>query len=349
MTSLFDPLLAYLAHQQPAQVSQWEGWQIWPIAGGMNNMVYRVRGAAGAFAVKFTMRDQRDRAGREYGALLALHQAGLFIAPEPILLAREGYGQPVVVLRWLEGEVKGTPPTSEAEWGHLLEHYLTMHSLTPAQTDVELPTVVLHADSLKGCRVLVREQLALLPPQAQPLELQHLVDHWEKSPLPDWTNVPSPPRALAASPPRQVAPSPPRPIAPSLLALSRGDGNVLNMIRRPDQWLSVDWEYAGWGDPAFSIAELRTHPAYIDVPPARWGWFIERYCAAREDMTARLRIDVYIQTMLIWWTIRLARVLYEVPRGQDKRLVERPSGWLADKEVEYRHYLAMAQESLRAL
>jgi thiamine kinase-like enzyme len=118
------------------------------------------------------------------------------------------------------------------------------------------------------------------------------------------------------------------------------------MIRRPDKWLSVDWEYAGWGDPAFSIAELITHPAYSSVPPARWRWFTKHYCASREDSSAALRIEVYTQTLLIWWTIRFARLLVEVPRGQDKRLVERPTGWLADKQVEYQHYLAIAQESL---
>lgn len=323
MTSLFHPLLTHLASQQSAIRSEWHGWQIWPIGGGSNNVVYRVQGEVGDFAVKFTMRDQRDRAGREYGALSALHQAGLLIAPEPILLERERYEQPVVVQRWLEGEVKGTPPTSEAEWCHLLEHYLTMHRLTPAQTDVELPTVVLHADSLKGCRQLVRGQLALLPAEAQPIELQRLIERWQKSPLSNFAYAPQ--------------------------ALCRGDGNILNMIRRPNKWLSVDWEYAGWGDPAFSIAELITHPAYISVPPARWRWFIEHYCASQEnDSSAALRIEAYRQTMLIWWVIRFARLLYEVPRGQDKRLARRPSGWLAGKKVEYQHYLARAQESLRA-
>ncbi len=52
----------------------------------MNNLIYRASSAEGDFAVKFTVRDDRDRAGREYAALRALHQAGLELAPQAVWL-----------------------------------------------------------------------------------------------------------------------------------------------------------------------------------------------------------------------------------------------------------------------
>ena len=84
------------------------------------------------------------------------------------------------------------------------------------------------------------------------------------------------------------------------LALCRVDPNTLNFVRRPNTWASVDWENAGWGDPAFEIADLITHPAYADVPPERWGWLIDAYCAHCGDPSGATRIRVYRLLMQVW-------------------------------------------------
>jgi hypothetical protein len=41
-------------------------------------------------------------------------------------------------------------------------------------------------------------------------------------------------------------------------------------MRRAGAWASVDWENSGWGDAAFEIADMMTHPAYVTVPAALW-------------------------------------------------------------------------------
>lgn len=84
--SILRPLLAYLVQSPPTTATTWQAWSVAPIAGGANNLLYRTTSDHGDFAVKFTIRDQRDRAGREYRALSALAQAGLTIAPHPMLL-----------------------------------------------------------------------------------------------------------------------------------------------------------------------------------------------------------------------------------------------------------------------
>jgi len=117
------PLLEYLASGVHQADGQWEGWQITRIVGGFNNLLYQATGSWGDLAIKFSIRDKRDRASREYSALLALHQAGLSIAPKPILLDRTSYTQPVVVQSWLEGEVVATLPDTGAEWASLLQHF----------------------------------------------------------------------------------------------------------------------------------------------------------------------------------------------------------------------------------
>jgi len=73
------------------------------INGGANNILYKVSGDDGVLAVKFTLRDSRRRAWREFQALTALQAHGLAIAPKPVLLDEDSYSQPVVVQEWLDG------------------------------------------------------------------------------------------------------------------------------------------------------------------------------------------------------------------------------------------------------
>jgi hypothetical protein len=317
---LFHPLLRHLSNHLLDEAyplnSYWQRWQIRRILGGANNLLYWVAGQPGEFAVKFTIRDARDRAGREYQTLLALHQQGLNIAPLPILLDRDNFTQPVVVQTWLQGEVSAQPPETNAEWRSLLRHFVTIRTLTPAKTTVELSPAFHNCHSAVSGKAAIQQQLNYIPPAERPITLQKLVEQVEVTPFPSW------------------------PVAP--VALCRVDPNISNFIRRPGPWASVDWENSGWGDPAFEIADLMTHPAYLAIPPSRWTWLVETYCNLVKDPTAAIRIRVYHCIMLVWWVARLARFLYEVPRGLDQRLVKPFTDWQTDREVKYQHYLALA-------
>jgi hypothetical protein len=161
-----------------------------------------------------------------------------------------------------------------------------------------------------------------VPKKAQPASLQRLLRRFEKTHFSEWPAVPP--------------------------ALCRVDPNHLNFIRRPGLWGSVDWENSGWGDPAFEIADLMTHPAYLTVPASHWGWVVESYGQLTNDPAAAHRIRTYHQVMLVWWVARLARYLYEVPQGLDERLVQRPAEWLADIQAKYERYLKLAEGRLAA-
>jgi thiamine kinase-like enzyme len=134
--------------------------------------------------------------------------------------------------------------------------------------------------------------------------------------------------------------------SPAPVTLCRLDNNVANYIRRPGLWASVDWEYSGWGDPAFDLANLVTHVAYLDVPAARWGWVGEAYCDLVEDEEARVRIQAYREILLVWWAGRLARYLHEIPSGQDERLASWPDGWQADIRAKFERYVQLSEEAL---
>jgi thiamine kinase-like enzyme len=127
------------------------------------------------------------------------------------------------------------------------------------------------------------------------------------------------------------------------IALCRTDPNTRNFVRCTDGWRSVDWENSGWGDPAFEIADMMIHPAYITVPTEQWDWVVKQYIQAMNDPAAEPRIRAYYRILSVWWVARMARFLYEIPRGLDQRLVERPPEWQAEGQQKYDHYLMLAQ------
>jgi len=313
---MLRPLLDYLARAEHRADGRWGIWQITNVNGGRNNRLYRASCALGDLVVKFTIRDERDRAGREFGALTALRQVGLRVAPAPLLLDRERYPLPVVVQTWLEGEVVDAVPASDSEWELLLRHLVAVHRVTPDTVNVELPTATINAYNVPEGRQLIHEYVAAIPSEEQPDTLRELLQRFETALLPEWDE--------------------------KRVTLIRLDNNTLNVIRHPDGWLSVDWENSGWGDPAFDVANLMTHAAYLDVLPSRWEWVAERYCALVDDDTASTRIWTHYTIMAVWWTVRMARYLYEMPRGLDTRLVEWSAKWLAEIQVKYERYVQLA-------
>jgi aminoglycoside phosphotransferase (APT) family kinase protein len=312
----FLPLIDHLAANRAPDDGMWRDWRVSQVGGAGNNLLYHATNHAHDLAIKFAIRDERDRAGREYAALHALQQAGLPIAPMPLWLDRDRYAQPVVAQTWLAGDVLAAPPSGEIEWRQLLDHYLTIHTLTPASVNISLQPAVMNMHSATDGLRRIRQQLAYIPEAERPAELRELMRNVEQRPLPDWP-------------------------APAF-ALCRVDANTLNFVRRPGGWASVDWENSGWGDPAFEIVDMITHPAYAGVPADRWEWLIDAYCQRCGEPGAAARIRVYHLLMLVWWVARLARMLYELPRGGDQRLATRPPGWMADLRAKYRRYFELA-------
>lgn len=341
-------LMDHLAVAVPEQAQgRWQTWQIERVGGGMNNRLFRVQRDGEDYAIKFTMRDRRDRAGREWWALNLLRGAGFKLAPEPVWLDRNRYKQPVIVQTWLSGSVDDKLPEAEGEWEKLLAHLLAIHTLKPApvrqrllghpmfmgvmrhlhaftsnQMLPGLRPVVLHVTNAVDARAQIRWQMAQIPEPEQPRELQRLVERTNRTSFPTW-------RAPAQT-------------------FCRADPNIRNFIRRPETWVSVDWEYSGWGDPAFEIADFVTHIAHLDVPETRWIWFVDRYCAASSDSACAERIAVYRVLMLVWWCARMARYLYETGQGLDRRLVESPADWQETKRRQYQHYVRRAEAALDA-
>jgi aminoglycoside phosphotransferase (APT) family kinase protein len=301
----------------------WQQWQLTPIAGGRNARIVRATSEDADLVVKLMRRDRRERARREYGAMLALAGAGLEIAPRPLLLERERYETQVVVMTWLEGSVSPDLPAADDEWSRLIEHLIAIQAVTPETTGVDLLPSAYGRVSASDGVARVHRHADLIPEDDWPAGLRRLVDILHARSFAEW-------------------PSP-------RLTLCRSDPNIRNIVRRSGPWASVDWEASGWGDPAFEIAELISHAAYLDVPPERWAWVRAQYARLTLDFGetgAADRIENYVTVMYASWAARFARMLYEIPRGLDDRLTPWPEGWLDHVQHNYERYLERAFRAL---
>jgi hypothetical protein len=127
---------------------------------------------------------------------------------------------------------------------------------------LRLPWATINANTAEEGRQVVQQQPARLPAGSVPVGLQGLVRRLEAAQWPQWPKAP--------------------------VTLCRLDNNITNYLQRPGQWASVDWEYSGWGDPAFDVANLVTHLAYLEVPAWRWEWVLDAYCDMAVPAALRL-------------------------------------------------------------
>ena len=302
------------------EAEQWQDWHIEPVSGGGNNLLFRATSELGDFAVKFTIRDARDRAGREYAALLALQQAHLQIAPRPILLDQDSYEQPVVVQGWLPGEMVQKPPCTDQEWSDWLRYLATVHELRPEHTEVNLQNCLNNANGSEG----YSKEVAILRQTAKeeglPAQIVELTEKLTRLPLNRWQ--------------------------PVLPRLCRADHNIRNFIRHGGSLKSVDWEYSGWGDPVEDVAEMMSHATYMDVPGTRWESVIDEYANMSKIKNVKERVRICLAIKIVGWAVRIARSL--TPTKVDRaRLDVSPKGeWRTDTREKYDYYLERARSEI---
>lgn len=317
-TEQLKPLLHYLDTKKISTQGQFQKWEYERIFGGYNNILYRVNFGKKFFAIKFTIKDERNRAWREYHSLLVLQNAGLHIAPKPVFLDLNSYSQPVVVMTWLRGLVSRELPQNESEWKTLLSHYATIHSITQKNCPIDLPMAALAIDDPANNKQFVLDEVAKAPPGMMPAELSDLLEKFMQLELPILPKAP--------------------------MVLCRSDPNTLNFVRQENCWLSVDWESSGWGDPAFDIADIIIHPKYFLQKDLDQQMIIDMYSALANSDAIGERIKVYSLSLLIYWCFRWHRYLYEVPRQMDVRLVnhEPLQGFEQKIMRRYQYYLEKA-------
>jgi hypothetical protein len=222
-----------------------------------------------------------------------------------------------VVATWLDGVVSERPPLDDAEWDLLVAHYAQFHAATAWPATAGAPRAVVTMTGTADGRAVVRAGRDLLGTERMPPDLHRLLERLETTPLPE--------------------------VAAPSVCLCRCDSNAANFVRAGDRWRSVDWENAGWGDPAYELADIRTHPAYQAVPPGRWEAVAARYAELHRDADLPRRAAVYQVLNVCWWALRLTRML-DAER-EPSRLSTRGLA-MDDVREKRQRYLAWAEELL---
>jgi aminoglycoside phosphotransferase (APT) family kinase protein len=283
------------------------------VRGGFNNALYRVESGRQRYACKLCVTDERRRAAREYNALRTLEAAGLNVAPRPLCLDESCtiLSFPVVVYRWVPGEPLSPNPTEE-QLVALLDNFHQVQTLRPPEPGV--PDAWFHWFSLDPYLDEMRTFPACYGPwlkgafpdgEGLNQRMDCLIDHCAK--VFSTTKV---------DPSRERVP----------LRLCRVDVNLQNAIwgeNRQLRW--VDWEFSGWGDPAFELAELRWHAALEGLTDHQHAWLRENYQRPAGDTAFEARLAVWDCLVVTRWCLLILRALWSAHSGPDRLRLTRPN------------------------
>jgi aminoglycoside phosphotransferase (APT) family kinase protein len=281
---------------------EWQGWHIRPIASG-NNLLFRATRDGHDWAVKFMIRDQRNRAQREFSALTLIDSLGTPVGPRPLHIDQDSYPQAVVVQTWVDGTALSSPPAEDATWAQILQTYALVHRIQLADAlrhgvVAEQTIGVTPTDQTAAIRAFARE----IPPTIHAEALANLIEALDQARLPN-------------------------------IRTSRcwchGDPNIRNLLVTAGGVQLVDWEYSGIADPAQEIAGLMAHPFVRSASEERRRWVAEHYAVRSGEPDMLPRIQVHYALRLAWWCVRLVFGRYVLLRRPSHRLV----GPLAEEEI----------------
>jgi hypothetical protein len=242
-----------------------------PLAAGGNNRVYSVTSGGERLAVKWYFHDEadpRDRLGAEYAFLEHAWRHGLRCVPQPHACDRSAH---LALYEFVEG-VQLEPATIDARCVHEAScFFAALNSASSRAGAGALANASEACYSVTEHFRMVDSRIARL--EAMPCEpgvateaatvVAELAACWEREK-----------RAILAR-----CGDPDAALGPSERCLSPSDFGFHNALRRADGSLCfIDFEYAGWDDPAKAVGDFFSHPG-VPVPRHHFGAFLDVVCA----------------------------------------------------------------------
>ena len=247
-----------------------------PLTGGMNNQLYRLRHDGGDLCLKLHRVDHRHRADREWLTLTVLAGRGHPRAPHPVWRSDRD-DHPAIVMTLAAGTPLGgaclQPPQLDAVVAALSDLY----SITPADVIDPVPEAATPATAMLQ---RLHDTWTALTATADPRQRQ-LVDLWQR-----WSSSPDP-EVVHTPAPQQV--------------LGRGDPSLANVLWDDTGLTLLDFEYSGWTDPAYELADLIEHPQSRGTPDHAWSVFVDRF---ELDSDARVRHRAARRMLALFWLAR---------------------------------------------
>jgi hypothetical protein len=234
-----------------------------PLPGGRNNLVWKVISGSSLYLLKhyfWSKNDPRDRLGQEWAFLTFLRRAGIHSAPEP--LARDTHHR-CTLLEFISGKSVAPEEVRSADVLSAADFFRAMNAAREHAHD--LPGVSEACFSIAAHLQVTRERILRLN-QIRDAEAIALV-RTELHPL--WQKISA---RIETLPRLEIECE----LPPAERCLSPSDFGFHNTLRQPDGSLRfVDFEYAGWDDPAKTIADFCNQPDGLLQPE-----FAEIFCRA---------------------------------------------------------------------
>lgn len=260
---------------------------LFPLLGGRNNRVFRVGDddARCLFKQYFTHpNDPRDRLGAEWAFSNLLWQNSVRCVPQAMVADDVNHA---ALFEWIDGQPFTLADMSDAYVDEALDFLLTVQSLrhTPAASQVKSASEA--CLSMDEHVTLVARRLQHLATIDTTSNAQQGVGDWIRDDLlPRWEDQL---RALAVH--MHASALEPAAIIPQTYrCLSPSDFGFHNVLLRDRRLVFLDFEYAGWDDPAKLVCDFFCQPQ-IPVPINRFD------SVARPLIECLLGDEASMQTM----------------------------------------------------
>lgn len=225
------------------------------VPGGGNNLVLRARAGARSWLVKaYAPGDGRERLEREWAMLSFLWSEGVRSVPEPIVADHE---TALAVYGWIDG-TKASKVTVEDQRA-LVELLATMWRLREKPGARALPLA-------KEATFTARELATSIERRFERLRSGIEPDAIGREALRFLDDDAS--RALADARARALDLEPDVVLSHEERTLSPSDHGFHNALRAAAGWTFIDFEYAGWDDPAKMLSDAVLQPA-VPLPDPR--------------------------------------------------------------------------------
>lgn len=274
-------------------------WRMTRLQGGGNNRVYRIDAGGRTFVLKHYFHsdaDPRDRLGAEFALSSFAWKNGILNVPKPIAA---DYQRRLGLYAFLEGRRFSLGDVDVAAVDQALSFVLTLDELRESDDGHKLPdgseAVFRFGDHLALVQRRVRDLERIdstdsLQADAARFVSQTLIPAWEK--LADRVRGDAAGAGIAID---EVLPRKERTISPS-------DFGFHNALRGSDGIVRfIDFEYAGWDDPAKLIGDFFNQIA-VPVPRRFYARFADRFAAVRPRAALhRKRFDLLLPVYGVKW------------------------------------------------
>lgn len=307
------------------------------LAGGRNNRVYRIDGATRRYLLKQYFRnrdDERDRLNAEYRFLRYAWEIGLRCIPEPLGADREtGLG----LYSFVEGRAVQSQDLDRRCLQQAVRFYQRLNQSPPSD---DLPNASEACFCIREHLDCVERRLSALRSFEPDGDIDTEAQQWVATELtPVWSRISTNIQRYVAGLKIDID----RPLPQSSRCISPSDFGFHNAILRPDGSVAfLDFEYAGWDDPAKTVSDFFCQ-IDVPVPQEYYDSFLDGILAIQAPIESEsLRIRAILPVYRIKWCCIILNEF--LPLGAARR---RFSDGPNERDRKKRAQLDKAQYSLR--